>query len=162
MKLRIALALAVAALAAVGVVALAGGSGGEAGAGGGDPRPRFAWSGTPQVDAPRYLPRDRVLSGKLRNESLRDVKLVANNIRIVDAAGRPVRSTARFLAAYTHGLYPPTQRPKTPNPNEQQQLGEIVTIKPQQVVPLTLSWRVPKGGKQPERVDFGGASLALP
>ena len=123
---------------------------------------RLAWAVKPQVNTPPLLKRDRVLAGKLRNESLRDVDLAAADVRLIDARGRTVRSTARFLAAYTHGLYPPAQRPDTPNPNEQEQLGEIVTIKPREVVPVTLSWRVPAGASQPVRVDFGPASVALP
>ena len=148
-------------IAAVGVIALAGGGGdgGEAAAGG---TVRLSWAEPPLVNTPPMLKRDRVLAGKLRNESLRDVDLVAADVRLLDAEGRPVRSTARFLAAYTHGLYAPAQRPDTPNPNEQKQLGEIVTIKSRQVVPVTLSWRVPAGAERPVTADLGPASLALP
>ena len=133
------------------VVALASGGSDEASA-------KIVWAAAPLVQTPQYLPRDRVLVAQIRNDSLQDVDLTAADIRIVDPDGRALKSTARFLRGYAHGLFSPLQRPKTPNPNEQRQLGEIATIKPGQKAPLTLSWRVPPGGKQPVRVDIGVAN----
>ncbi|HEX8102445.1 MAG TPA: hypothetical protein VF533_07535 [Solirubrobacteraceae bacterium] len=157
MKLRVALGAVALLVVLVGVAVAGPGGASSDGA-------TVAWSGAPQVYKPPTLPRDRVMAGRVRNTSLRDVDLAVADIRLLDADGHPVRSTARFLAAYARGLYPPTQRPKTPNPNEQRQLGEIVTIRPNQTAPLTVSWRVPPGGKPPVLVDLGRGrpSLRIP
>ena len=45
---------------------------------------------------------------------------------------------------------------------ERARIGKIVTIKPGQAAPLTLSWRVPAGGSEPVEVRFDGGSLTLP
>ena len=158
MRLRVVLASAAALVAVLVVIGVTGRSG--AGADGGPAT--VAWRGTPQVYKPPMLPEDRIMSARLRNTSLRPLDLVAEDIRLLDPDGRPVRSTARFLETYVHGLFPPSQRPETPNPNEQRQLGEIITIKPGADVPLTLSWRLAPGGKAPVRADLGPVSLPLP
>ena len=44
---------------------------------------------------------------------------------------------------------------------ERARIGKIVTIKPGQAAPLTLSWRVPAGGSEPVEVRFDGGSLTL-
>lgn len=156
MKAKLGLAAAALLVVAAGVLGV--GNSGAAPAGG----VTVEWAAAPQVYRPPTLPRDRVMAGRVRNTSLRAVDLAVADIRLLDADGRPVRSTARFLQAYARGLYPPTQRPKTPNPAEQRQLGEIVTIRPDRSAPLTVSWRVPPGGKPPVTIDLGKASLPIP
>jgi hypothetical protein len=41
-------------------------------------------------------------------------------------------------------------------------MGEIAVLKPDEEAPFTVSWRVPQGGKQPTRIDFGKATVRLP
>jgi hypothetical protein len=156
-RTRYAIAAAVVAAAVAvlaGAVAL---SGGENDGGG-----TLSWASEPRITTPRTLPRDRVLVSRVRNDTLEDVDLIAADVRIVDADGHALQSTARFLSAYAHGLFPPLQRPTTPAEAEQRQLGEIVTLRPGESAPVTLSWRVPEGGEPPVRADFGVASLDLP
>ncbi len=122
---------------------------------------RLAWKGKPQLILVPELPRDRILTGRVRNTSLRAVDLAADRIEIVDARGRPLRSTARFLQGFVHGLYSWSAGVKG-SKFERTRLGQIATIKPGQDLPLTLSWRLPATGPEPVEVRFGGGSLALP
>jgi hypothetical protein len=151
-RTRLAAAVALAAAAALaGVLLLAGGAGGDDG--------RLAWKGTPDLI---QAGGDRVLYGQVRNDSLKDVDLSYRDVRVLDADGREVESAVRFIAAFAHGLYPWSQRPKDVGDFERRRLGEIATIKPGQSAPITLSWRVPEGEPQPVKVDFGTAEVSLP
>lgn len=150
------------ALAAVALLVSIGRDGGAAGAAGGAGPVRLAWQGEPRlIDVPE-LPGDRILAGTIRNTSLRPVDLDVERVEIVDARGRRLKSSARFLAAFAHGLYPPSQRTRPPGRFERTRLGEMATVEPGQTLPLTLSWRVPPGAAAPTEVRFGGGSLRLP
>ena len=146
------LVLAVAAGAAVAV--------GAAGSGGADERSSLAWQGKPTFVQSGAVT-DRVFQTQLRNDSLREVDLVANDVELLDERGKPVQSTARFLQAFAHGIYSWSMTEERGD-FERRRLGEIATLKPGQTIPVTLSWRVPQGGEQPVRVDFGDVSLKLP
>lgn len=122
---------------------------------------RLAWKDSPRMIRVAELPDDRILTGRVRNTSLRPVDLSVDRIEIVDARGRRLRSTARFLQAFAHGLYPPSMQVKG-GKFERTRLGQIATIKPGQDLPLTLSWRLASSTAQPLEVRFGGGSLALP
>jgi hypothetical protein len=122
---------------------------------------RLTWKAKPQMILVPSLPDDRIVTGRVRNTSLRPVDLAADRIEIVDARGRRLRSSARFLQGFVHGLSSWSEG--VPGSKfERTRLGKIATIKPGQDLPLTLSWRVPPGGTQPVEVRFGGGSLALP
>ena len=149
--------VAVAALAAAAVVVIALLAGDSA------PRAVLAWEGETTVFQ-SGKPTDRVLTGKVRNTSRDDVTLDVEDIRLVDADGRELQSTARFLAAFAHGRYPWSLRgddPRALGSQERTLIGEMARLRPGQVAPLTLSWRVPPGGRPPVQVDFGSTSLAL-
>jgi hypothetical protein len=153
-RTRLAVAVALAAAAALaGVLLLARSAGGDDG--------RLAWNGTPAL-VQASAPTDRILYGRLRNDSLEDVDLRYQDVRVLDADGREVQSAVRFIAAFAHGLYPWSQRPDDVGDFERRRLGEIATLKPGQAAPITLSWRVPPGARQPVKVDFGTTELALP
>ena len=152
-RLTAAVALA-AAVVIASVVAVAGGSGGEGGEG------SLAWQGKVQV-IDSDVKTDRILYTKIENTSLEDVDLVAKEVRALDANGREVQSSTSFLAAFAHGIYPWAQRGEM-GEFERRRLGQIATIKPGETAPVTLAWRVPEGGEQPVKVDFGPAEIALP
>ncbi len=157
MTSRVRLAATAALLAAVAVaavLALAAGRG-EAGT----DATRLAWQGEVTVFAPDGLPDDRILQARLRNTSLRPVDLAVGDVRVLDAEGEALKSSARFLQAFAHGLYPPDERDESQIGDfEKRRLGEIVTLRPGQSVPVTLSWR----GGPAERIDLGVAGLPLP
>ena len=153
-------------LVGVGALLLLGNSGGDAGAGSSSAAAatgpvRLAWKDSPQMIRVPELPDDRILTGRVRNTSLRAVDLSADRIEIVDARGKRLPSTARFLQAFAHGLYPASMGVEG-GKFERTRLGRIATVKPGQDLPLTLSWRLASGTAQPLEVRFGGGSLALP
>lgn len=149
---------ALAALALAGVIValllLTGSAGGEQG--------KLGWEGeSTVVQSGRST--DRVLVGTLRNDSLEDVDLRADDVRVLDADGDEIRSTARFLAGFAHPLFAWSQEPEDIGDYERRRLGEIVTIKPGQTAPLVLSWRLASDdGSAAERVDLGAAVMTLP
>ena len=149
-RLVAAVALAAAAVLA-GALLLAGSSEG----GDGD----LAWKDVQYLKAGRAT--DRILYGRLRSTSLEDIKLDVHRVTVLDAEGGKVRSAVVFLPAFAHGIYPWDMRGEASD-FERRRLGQIATLKPGQSIPITLSWRVPKGGRQPAKVDFGPAELALP
>lgn len=156
MTSRVRLA-AFAALAAGAVIALtlvlAGGAGGDEGA-------AVAWKDVKVYDS--EIKTDNVLAGRLENRSLREIDLDVDDVRVLDAEGEAVRSSVIFLQAFAHGLYAWSQQPKELGDFERRRIGQIVTIKPRQSAPITLSWRVPNGGAQPASVDLGPVEIDLP
>jgi hypothetical protein len=153
-RLTAAVAL-VAAVAIASIVAVAGGSGSGSGR-----ESSMAWSGKVQV-IPSSIPTDRILYTKVENTSLEELDLVAKDVRVLDARGREVRSSASFLAAFAHGIYSWSMSGEAGD-SERRRLGQIATVKPGQAIPVTVAWSVPKGGEQPVKVDFGPADVALP
>jgi hypothetical protein len=154
-------------LAGVGALLLLGNSGSD-GSDGSDGSAsaatgpvRLAWKDSPRMIRVAELPNDRILTGRVRNTSLRPVDLSVDRIVIVDARGKRLASTARFLQAFAHGLYPPSMHVKG-GKFERTRMGQIATVKPGQDLPLTLSWRLASSTAQPLEVRFGGGSLALP
>jgi hypothetical protein len=122
---------------------------------------RLQWKEKPNLILVPELPRDRILTGQLRNASLRAVDLDSKRVQILDEEGRSLRATALFSQSFAHGLYPWSMNVKG-SKFERRRIGKIATIKPGQTVPLTLSWRVPAGGSEPVEVRFDGGSLDLP
>ena len=158
--MKLWLALGVLLLAGVGTLLLLGdGDPGTTRAATGTAR--LQWKEKPSLILVPSLPRDRILTGQLRNASLHAVDLDTERVRIVDSKGRALRSTARFAQHFSHGLYPWSWHVKG-SKFERTRIGKIATIRPGQSVPLTLSWRVPAGGSEPVEVRFDGGSLSLP
>lgn len=153
-RVRLAAAAALAAAAVIALtLVLAGGAGGDEGA-------AVAWKDVKVYDS--EIETDNVLAGRLENRSLREVDLDVDDVRVLDADGEPVRSSVIFIQAFAHGLYAWSQQPKKLDDFERRRIGQIVTIKPRESAPITLSWRVPKGGEQPASVDLGPVEIDLP
>ena len=122
----------------------------------------LAWAGSPRVFIPARLPRDRVLSARLRNDSLRRIRLNAEDFRLEDGRGREVAATAVFLDSFVHGLYPPTRQPREGPESELRRTGRLAVIAPGESVPLTVAWRQGAGAAAPVRLDYGRGYLPLP
>ena len=148
------LTLGLAAVAAVLSVVL-----GSVGQGRGD---SLSWAAQPRVLTPATLPDDRILSGEIRNTSLRRVRLEARDIRIETANGERVEGTATFTAGFLHGLYPPMRQPGKLSESELRRLGRLAILEPRQTVPVTLAWRLERGKPRPVRVSYGQGSLPVP
>ena len=151
-RLRIAAGVAfAAALAVAGVLLLAGGAGGS-------DQGELAWKGDVRV-YDSGIPTDKILYTELENVSSRDLPLDTKDVRLFDEDGEQLQSSTVFLAAFAHGIFP---YDAAQSEFEQRRLGKIATLRPGQAVPITMSWRVPPGGKPPVRADFGPAEIAVP
>jgi hypothetical protein len=145
---------AAAALVAVAVISLGGGKEDAAG--------KLGWAGKPLVFTPERLPADRTLSAEVSNDTLRDLRVRAKSMVVVDAHGKKLQTVARFAKAYSHGLYPPTQRPRGYESGNQARLeGVYVDLKPGERAPLTVSWRMRGEVASPLRLDYGAGSLPI-
>lgn len=123
---------------------------------------RVTWERKPMVFRVKTLPRDRILSGRLRNDSFKEVDLMARrDIKLVDRRGRPVVHTAIFAEGYSRDIYPPRDRRQLPE-SDQVRLGYKAKLKPGQSRPITLAWRVASADRAPVGVRLPGGVLRLP
>jgi hypothetical protein len=145
-------------LIVVAITALVLSDGGAGDEGAGD----LAWARSPRVFTPESLPQDRILSATLRNDSLRRIRLTVDDLRMEDANGQTVESTAVFLDSFVHGLYPPTRQPAQVSESELRRTGRLAVIAPGESVPLTVAWRREGGVDAPVRLDYGRGYLPVP
>lgn len=137
---------------------LAGCGGDDNNSGVGDLR----WERPPSLVLTPGLPRDRVVVGTVRNDSLRPIELAAARLRVVDRRRRRLRTQAQFAAAYAHGLYGADYRPKTPPADEQRRLGLVISLDPGENAPLTVAYRLARDTDGPLAIDYGTGSLPVP
>jgi hypothetical protein len=157
-KLAMVLLAGGALLIALAIAAFALRAGGGPDDGAGD----LVWAGSPRVFTPSRLPQDRVLSGRLRNDSLRRIRLSAEDLRLEDESGHRVDATAVFLDSFVHGLYPPTREPGEVSEGERRRTGRLALIAPGESVPLTVAWRRGGDAGAPLRLDYGRGYLPVP
>lgn len=142
------------------------------GGGGDDDRGKaqgaLIWKGKAlSIAAGETLPDDRIVGGRVLNDSFRTVRLRAREMRLVTADGTRVKTAAMaFIDHYAHGIFPPSRRENLATREERdaedRRLGRLVTIKPRQDAPLTIAWRQPEGSPAAVRVEYPGGSLPLP
>jgi hypothetical protein len=123
----------------------------------------LVWAKPPEVYRQATLPRDRVLVGTIRNDSLRPVKVAATEVRAVDEDGNALRGNATFIRGYIHALYPPTRPPPGGLPeSELERTGRQMRLQPGKTAPLSVAWRLTPGAEAPVRIDYGSGSLPIP
>ncbi|MBA2505879.1 MAG: hypothetical protein H0V29_08030 [Thermoleophilaceae bacterium] len=146
-----------AAALAVGCLLAAGCGGGEAEESG-----DLRWVSAPSVYASESLPDEHVASGRVRNEGLEPFKAESKELRLFDEDGRRVEGTMIFSRGYSHPLRS-QRRGDLPESVDGEDFlrGTQVALAPGKELPLTVAWRVRKGGKPPVRVDYGSGSLPL-
>ena len=147
---------AVLACLVVVLAAGCGGGGGLKGAG------QLSWEKAPTVVHPPALPADQIVSGMVRNDSFRDLRLKASKVKLLDEAGHQVPGVTVFLNAYLHGLYPPARGPFPRPEAEQVRIGMLARVKPGAKLPFTVAWRLPPGSKPPVKIDYGLGWLPTP
>jgi hypothetical protein len=148
-----------AAAAAATAVAVAGCGGGDDGA---KPSTGLAWDGTPKVFRAKNLPDDRVVIARVRNAGHKTLHLVAKDLRVRDANGRTLTTTAAFSTAFAHGLFGMLQQPNPVPRDELLRLGKIAVIPAGASVPFYAAWRLKPGTKEPVRIDYGTGTLDVP
>jgi hypothetical protein len=127
----------IAALAATALLAGCGGSGGVVGGTGQGP---LKWAEEPLMFTPDTLPGDRVLTGYLRNDS--------------------VRRAPVFLNTFGKSLWSPGRGPSQLPDSELVRTGRIAFLQPGEQVPFTVAWHAADG--EPMVVDYGAGSLRMP
>jgi hypothetical protein len=147
------------ALALAGAVLLAGcgGSGGSLAGQGSGP---LKWTAQPLLFTPDTLPGDRILTGRLRNASLRRVRVNLPDVRVLASDGRRVAASAVFLDTFGKSLWSPGRGPAQYPESELLRTGRIAFLRPGQEVPLTVAWHARDG--TPAVVDYGAGSLKVP
>jgi hypothetical protein len=133
-----------------------------AGCGASTPHGPLSWSATPQVFQQRDLPTDRVLLGRIQNASKRTLRILATTLRIRDAKGFVLKSSAGFVASYAHGLFGAFQQPSAQPEQELLRLGRLVILPPGATSPLFAAWRLPANAHEPVSIDYGSGKLTVP
>ena len=142
-------------MVAAAAVAIGGCGGGDRDAAG-----QLSWSGKPRLLRPPTLPDDRILSGRVANDSLEVIELTASDLELVDAEGEAIEANAIFLEGYVKPLES-RNRPSQETVDERRRRGLEARIEPGRTVPVTLSWHQPRG-RAPDRIEYGAGSLPLP
>jgi len=156
---RVVAALVLTALLAGGIAFVAG-SGDDGGRAGDSPR--VGWQGKPEVVSASNLPRDAIVFGRIRNNTLRPLDLEASDLVVVDDRGRRWRTSGRYMQGFAHGLWPPGGKVTNRSDGERERLGEIAKLDPGETAPLTLAWTKPRGAGRAVRIELGGPSLPVP
>ena len=142
----------VAAVAAAAPLACGGGDTGD-----------LVWAGKPTILRQETLPRDRVINGFVRNDSLRRITIEAKDVHAVDEDGEALQGQATFIRSYIHPLYPPTRPPPGGLPDSERiRLGQLVRLEPGKKTHLSVAWRLAPGAKPPVRIEYGFGSLPIP
>jgi hypothetical protein len=147
--------------AAAVVLALApAGCGGSGGSVAGDGNGPLKWAGEPLLFTPETLPGDRILTGILRNDSLRRVRVDLPDVRVLGDDGSRVAATPVFLNTFGKTLWSPGRGPEQMPETELRRTGRIAFLRPGEEVPFTVSWHAADGA--PTVVDYGAGSLRVP
>ncbi|MCW2990438.1 MAG: hypothetical protein JWM73_1032 [Solirubrobacterales bacterium] len=150
---------ALSTVVAIAVVAAAG----CGGSGSGDTaKSGLAWDGTPKVFRAKNLPNDRVVIAKVKNAGTKTLHLVAARLKVRDADGHALVTSAAFATDYAHGLFGALQQPKQLPPAELIRLGKVAYIPAGATVPFYAAWRLTPGAKEPVTIDYGAGTLAVP
>jgi hypothetical protein len=140
------------AAAAVALAACGGGEDARSGA--------LLWADGPRTARTQLTPKDRIVGGTIRNDSLRPLDLVTAGMRLVDEDGRRVKASITFQLAPGHTLWP-TGRVNLLPAGEQLRLGMRARLKPGDETPFVVAWRSAPGARPPVRVEYDGGSLPL-
>jgi hypothetical protein len=150
-------------LAALALAPAAGGCGGNGGgpavaAGAGDGPLR--WAAPPQVYTPETLPGDRILTGRLRNQSVRRVRVSLADVKVLARDGSAVAAQPVFLQTFGKSLWSPGRGPDAMPDTELQRTGRLAYVAPGAEVPITVAWHARSG--RPAAVDYGDGLLPVP
>jgi hypothetical protein len=146
-----------AALAAAVLFGGCGGSGGKVAGQGSGP---LKWAEEPLLFTPDTLPGDRILTGYLRNDSVRRVRVNLPDVRVLARNGDRVAASPIFLNTFGKQLWSPGRGPNVMPDSELVRTGRIAFLRPGQRIPFTVAWHA-KDGK-PAVVDYGAGSLRVP
>jgi len=145
------------ALAAAAVLAGCRGSGGHMSGSGSGP---LKWAEEPLLFTPDTLPGDRILTGYLRNESVRRVRVDLPDVRVLARNGDVVAASPVFLNTFGKTLWSPGRGPEQMPESELLRTGRIAYLMPGEQIPFTVAWHAKDG--EPAVVDYGAGSVRVP
>jgi hypothetical protein len=145
---------------ALAAAALLAGCGGGDGTVGGTGQGPLRWAAEPLMFTPDTLPGDRVLTGYLRNDSVRRVRVNLPDVRVLARDGAVVKASPVFLNTFGKNLWSPGRGPTQTPDSELLRTGRIAYLKPGEQVPFTVAWHAADG--DPMVVDYGAGSLRVP
>jgi hypothetical protein len=111
----------------------------------------LVWAAPPLEFTPETLPGERILTGRLRNEGLRRLRVDLPDLRIRDASGADVAAQPIFLQTFGRSLWSPGRGPEQLPETELLRTGRIAWLEPGEAVPFTLAWRRPAA---PARIEY--------
>jgi hypothetical protein len=111
------------------------------------------------VYTPETLPGDRILTGTLRNEGLRRLRVDLPDLRVRDAAGDGVAANPVFLQTFGKSLWSPGRSPAQMPETELLRTGRLAWLKPGESVPLTVAWHRPAA---PTRIEYAEGWVPIP
>jgi hypothetical protein len=129
------------------------------GAGGGGRGP-LTWAKEPTLFTPETLPGDRILTGTLRNDSVRRVRVNLPDVRMLARDGDRVAAAPVFLDTFGKSLWPGDRSPSQLPDSELVRTGRIAFLRPGQSIPFTVAWHASDGA--PAVVDYGEGQLRVP
>jgi hypothetical protein len=160
---RVAALLAMAALA-LGAAGCGGHGGAPASAGAaveaGEGDGPLRWAAPPQVYTPETLPGDRILTGRLRNQSVRRVRVNLADLKVLARNGDAVAAQPVFLQTFGKSLWSPGRGPDAMPDTELQRTGRLAWVAPGEEVPITVAWHARAG--RPAAVDYGEGLVPVP
>jgi hypothetical protein len=119
----------------------------------------LVWAEAPLEFTPETLPGERILTGALRNEGLRRLRVDLPELRVRDAAGRGVAAQPVFLQTFGKSLWSPGRGPEQMPETELLRTGRIAWLKPGETVPFTVAWRGPAA---PTRIEYDDGWVPIP
>jgi hypothetical protein len=120
----------------------------------------LGWSSRAVVFTHPTLPRDRLLTGTLRNGGLHPLRVDIGDVRLLAGDGTEVPSAPVFLRMSGRTLWAAGRGPAQVPDSELQRTGRIAFLNPGEEIALTVAWHAADG--DPVRVDYGRGSLKLP
>ena len=120
----------------------------------------LVWAGEPLRFTPPTLRGDRILTGRLRNDSAARLKVSLRRVRLLARDGRRVRANPVFLQTFGKTLWSPGRGPVTEPESELRRTGRVAWLEPGDEVPLTVAWHARDG--RPATIAYGGGSLQVP
>jgi hypothetical protein len=125
---------------------------------------KLEWEKPAELYAPKTLPKDRILFGRIRNASSETITLKSTEVRLTTVDGKRVEGDGRFVESFVHGNVPVDIQPGPEQPEPSRlRLGYEAQIEPGESVPLTIAWRTGRDIADPVVVAFGdGTRLEIP
>ena len=135
-------------------------AGGRAVVHAGDGSGPLRWAAPPLLFTPETLPGDRILTGRLRNDSLRRVRVKLADVRVLAHDGARLAAQPIFLDTFGKSLWPVDRVPSSVPESELHRTGRLAFLRPGEQVPITVAWHVASG--RPAAVDYGIGLLPVP